>query len=472
MHRPERSDGPNPARVPVIVAIALLLVVGLVVDRADRRSVRAVRASGPPLSSTWYCAGATAAPDGRADGIVYVANPDDTTLTGEVTVVGQDVEPASRPIEVPPLSRVAVRYADVLTSASAASIVELRGGIGIVEEFVDGPLGHSAAPCVTSASPEWHVADGSTARDATMTLALFNPFPEDAIADLSFATDQGRAVPADFQGIVVPALRVVAVDVGAHVRRRELVAATVSARSGRLVVTKLQARTAGGRAGLSVSPAVPEPQLSWSFPEGFLADGLREQLHLYNPSGDEARADVELALEDGDVEPFELTIPPHGRITLDLGAEERVPKGVPFGLIVSSSNDVPLVVERAIEAGAPSARTGRTASIGTDKPARRWGFAIGGASPVFDEWIAVLNPSSEPVTFSVIALADGQLLGIEGLQDVELAGGRRTAVRLGDHIQREALPLVVEASAPIVVERDLYQVGKPGMSAATGQPLD
>jgi hypothetical protein len=49
---------------------------------------------------------------------------------------------------------------------------------------------------------------------------LFNPFPGDAIVDLSFATDQGPSTPPDFQGVVVPARGVKALDVGEHVRRR------------------------------------------------------------------------------------------------------------------------------------------------------------------------------------------------------------------------------------------------------------
>ena len=66
----------------------------------------------------------------------------------------------------------------------------------------------------------------------------------------------------------------------------------------------------------------------------------------------------------------------------------------------------------------------------------------------------------------------GSASSSQGLQDLEIpAGGRRT-IRLSEHVQdREVLPLVVEADAPVVVERGLYRVAGRGISLSMGIPL-
>lgn len=97
-------------------------------------------------------------------------------------------------------------------------------------------------------------------------------------------------------------------------------------------------------------------------------------------------------------------------------------------------------------------------------------FAYGEASGNFDEWLVVQNPGTRPVRFSVTALV-GQRLPVEGLADLEVPAAGRLAVRLGDHIERGALALLVEADGPVVVERDVYGVGRPVLSALVGIPV-
>ena len=46
------------------------------------------------------------------------------------------------------------------------------------------------------------------------------------------------------------------------------------------------------------------------------------------------------------------------------------------------------------------------------------------------------------------------------------------AIRLGDHVQRDELAVVVTATGPIVAERGLYKVGGGGLSQSMGIPLN
>jgi hypothetical protein len=83
----------------------------------------------------------------------------------------------------------------------------------------------------------------------------------------------------------------------------------------------------------------------------------------------------------------------------------------------------------------------------------------------------VHNPSPVKVTVSITALAGGQELALEGLQDLAISPGGRIAVRIGEHIERSPLPLIVSATGgEIVVERDIYRVGTAGLSAIVGIP--
>ena len=100
-----------------------------------------------------------------------------------------------------------------------------------------------------------------------------------------------------------------------------------------------------------------------------------------------------------------------------------------------------------------------------------WLFAVGEADDVWDEWIVVQNPGTRSITFSATALAGGQRVGIDGVQELEVPPGQRRAVRLGEHIKRADLPVVVDATGPVAVERDLYRAKGLALMMAIGTPL-
>jgi hypothetical protein len=261
------------------------------------------------------------------------------------------------------------------------------------------------------------------------------------------------------------------VDVGLHVRRRDLVATTVVARSGRLVASRLQLRGGAPPLGMTLDLGAPSPGVSWYFPDGATGNGIVERYQLYNPSDRESQAQLSLVLDQGEAEPFHLTVPPQGAASVVTSTEARVPKGVPHGAQLTVTNGVALVVERVVQSGPPASRLGVLDVLGGRATSTRWLLAAGATNPSTDEWVAVLNPGPQPATFSVRALAAGQMLDVEGLQRVAVAPGQRSAVRLGDHIRRDDLALVVDADRPVVVERDVYASGGVGMAGTVGVPL-
>ena len=473
------QPGRSLPRAAVLVVLAVIIAAAVLVDRQDRPAAQVVArapaempmgAPGSSLSSTWYCPAGTSKPDGAANGTVVIANPSRAEVTATITVVPDAGQPATTAVPVGPRSRVSVRYIDVVQANFASALVELDGGEAVVEQVVSGPLGEDASSCASAPSDRWYFADGSTSKDATMLLSLFNPFPEDAIADLSFATEQGRAVPAALQGVVVPARSVVVKSVGDFVRRREVVGVTVAVRDGRLAVSKTQLHNGGGRKGMAVVLGAPSPGTQWEFPEGYTADGITERFVIYNPGEREAAVDLALALDEGAAEPFALTVPPRGQVVVEPNKESRVPKGVAHAATVTSANGVPVVAEQTFDAVTP-ARAGFANVLGARVTAKRWALAAGSATEALDEWVIVRNPGTRKATVSLTALAQGQPLAIEGLQDVEIPAGRRAAFRIGDHLKRPDLALLVAADVPVVVERAIYRVNGSGMTATMGIPL-
>jgi hypothetical protein len=467
-------------RAPAVLVLLAVIVAAGFVDHSFGRPKAAVQTTAgsmpvaPPasaLSSTWYCAGGSAASSGTADMSVAVVNDGQDPRTGTITFTPNQGDPKSVPVTVPPSSRAVFRALDAVKAPFVAATVELDGGAAAAEVGVGGPLGSSVTQCASSASDTWYFAEGVTTKDAAETLFVYNPFPEDAIVDLTFSTEDGVSAPQGLQGLAVRGRGLLPVNVGDFVHRRQQVSTQLTTRVGRVVVSRLQTFDGtAGRKGQSLALGAPAPSRTWYFPEGIVAPGITERYQLYNPANREVRAELNLALEQGAAEPIDVTVPAQARVTVSGNDEKRIPRQVAHAVTVTSENPG-LVVERAIDAVSPAPRAGFSSIVGATKLFDHWLFAVGQADEAWDEWIVVQNPGTRAVTFSVTALANGQRVGIDGLQDLQVAAGERMAVRLGEHIKRSDLPVAVDATGPVAVERDLYQVKGLSLIMSIGTPV-
>lgn len=486
-------------RTPVIAVIVALLVGVLLVDRLVLTETRPTGRAGEDAavvgapsagagSTTWYCPGGSTSSDGDAELTIVVANTGDEPVEGIATVVAfspgaPTPPPAVRErFAVGAYSRFVLNPKQFVQSPHVAVTVEVDGGGVVVEQGVAGSLGFDLSACAISGSDSWYFADGATTRASTLLLHLYNPFSVPAIVDLGFAATEGRAEPADLQGVVVPPRSLVAVSVGDHVRREPAVSTSILARSGRLVVGKIGRRSEPGQRGMVAGIGAPEPAETWRFPEGVVGGGVVERFHLYNPNDEEASVDLEMVLDDGVFEPLAVPVPAQGRVTLTVNGEAeagvQVPEGVGHSALFRSLNGVGVVVERGIEA------TGKRAGIGTTlggtEAARKWGLAAGVATSAVEEWIVVQNSSDQPAKVTVTAIADGRAEVLDKLGGLTVPPLGRRGFRLNDllsgaspGLQEEVLEaaLIVEANRPIVVERAMYRVGRTGISTSLAVPF-
>lgn len=470
-------------RAPLVGIVAGLLLVGALVDRtrpgpaapsgaAEEASAMPTAAPASALSSTFYCAGATITAAGTSASSVVVANPRNQEARGSVTVITTNAPPRAVPLVVAPSSVAEVSLGQLGPGIAAAAVVDLQSGQVAAELSVSGPQGDGdVTPCASSGSGQWYFADASTARDASLLLSLFNPFPEDAIADLSFSSEQGRAAPGDLQGVVVPARTLVVLDIGEQVRRRESIATALTLRTGRVVATQTLGRTAPGRAGVSVTLGAPSLAPVWYFPDGLATDGVVERYSLYNPGRREAEVALEVNLDEGVAEPFEIRVPAGDRVTVTFNDEARIPKGVGHSTTVRSANGVPIAATRTVEAATPT-RSGRADTLGARRASKRWLFPAGGTTQIMEELVVVQNTGTQPASVSLAGLAEGQEVALPQFQGVTIEPGRRQVFRIGDALRRTPLAVVVNATSEVVAERAIHVTGRSGLSAVVGIPLE
>ena len=353
----------TPRRWLPFLALIAVVAGAVIVSRQDTvhhdgvtgvapQSLLPVASPPSPVSSTWFCSGgsATDAKDPVADLSVVITNASPKGLRAIATFFGSSGEPHTERLEVPANDRVRLTAHDYVHADWAAATVEVFGGRATVERRVEGAQGFDTGPCSTTAAQQWYIPSGSTVRGAVERIALFNPFPDPTSVDIRFATDSGALSPQAAQGLSIPgrSLRVVTVD---NPSRRSQVAATVSVRSGRIVVDRIQTYDGGGDPiagqgadavdtdapkGLASTPAISALASRWFFPEARLVAAGRVQVAVQNPGDADAAVEIHVTYEDParypQVDPIDVSVGADGEALVDLTDNPDVIPGVPFSI--------------------------------------------------------------------------------------------------------------------------------------------
>lgn len=396
-----------------------------VADAAATVSATAMPLSAPAaaLSSSWFCAGAVGAPAHLADGSLVVANAGSRPLNGTVTFIPSSGASTTRPVAVGAAQSVTVAEPAVADSAYLGAVVNLDGGQAAVQQVVSGSEGTSSTACSTSGGTSWYFPAGTTQPNSTLSLLLLNPFPDDAIADLSFVTEQGQENPQDFQGLVIPGGTLLGVDLGSHLRDRASVATMVHLRVGRVAAFEtdaVQPQTSAQQSaappgttawppGVDVVLGAPSPGTAWWWPNGIDGSNQTEEYVLYNPTANPAQISLGVVLDEGSADPFQMTVEPQSVSVIDSNTESRIPVGVGHAAWLRSTNGVGVVAARVTMATSGASHPGIAVILGSRLRARRWlipGAGTSGANPA----LVVYNPGTSQLTVSITTL-DGSAVG-------------------------------------------------------------
>jgi len=313
---------------------------------------------GKSLTSTWYCPTAysrrleVGGVEARSE--LVVTNTAAEPTRASIYLVSPTSARRLVHLEVPGLSSRSLEVADYITDELVSALVEAPISGVTVSRRIRSTYGSDVASCSSVVADAWYVVSGDTQADAVSYLVVYNPLPTDAVVDLSFASEAeaGVYVPPELVGLVVPAANTISIDIGAHVRRRDVLSATVRARLGRVVVDHIQRFDgSSGRVGFSATLASAATSTSWYHPVVVLGEKERVSVVMSNPTDVVADVEVTLVSGEGKIGSAITSIGPYDVIQMQVlpKAEEALiantlfTSAESFGIIVESSSGIPIV---------------------------------------------------------------------------------------------------------------------------------
>ncbi len=309
-------------RWPILLLIPLVLAAMIFWQRDIDGEPEDAQVTSSPLS--WFC------PVISQSGILQLTNPLPDQTIARITIYSSLFEgganseefvnseesvpymTSSHEISVPLQSTEAINLRELFQQAvqtqrpeDAARVSELFSNsavfLSVLAEFSEqGPIADLRV-CTNSTSSEWFIPFASTARDACYFLAIFNPFSAPAVLDVEFSSDEGKRFP--YEGKVIPARSSLVLNVGSKVTRRNHISTNLSARNGKVVVSKYLTFTGASDSlartcpqapysfseenpdklwGSQILVGAPEAETSWYFPTG-LSGSHSGSYIIYNP---------------------------------------------------------------------------------------------------------------------------------------------------------------------------------------------
>ena len=298
------------------------------------------------IASTWFCAEGTAFANGRADETVLIANVAPRTVTATVTVMAGSARPVTRRLSVAAFGQRRVPVSTLATAAEPGVVVEVPGSGGVVEHELSSGSNDTIGPCARQATTDWYFSGGNTGVGAEDWLALFNPFGDDAIVDVTFLTSTGVEAPGAAQAVVVPRRSRVSLPLHVIVPDHQALAFHVHARLGRLIAEQsISTDGSNGPAGLTTMLGVAAPATTWRIPALDAQSGTAATLSIANFANVGTRTRLNFTLDQ------HATLPAN-RLT------------VPSMAVTETW-------------AAPAAVAGMSATVGAAASARRWVFTTG-----------------------------------------------------------------------------------------------
>ena len=401
------------ARLPVLLAVPAMLL-GVVRRRASgrdagdrrrsavprsaaQRSLMPVAAPEGSLSSTWFCAGGTGNErrhrrphrrrrqphrrGGDRHGHRVRGHRRHRPERGR----SSPTRPRSpRPSRCRPGHAPRCGWRDVLEAPFVSALVEAPGGDIVVDHQVSGDQGADTGPCASAASSSWHFASGSTNREAQEILVLFNPFPDDAVVDITFATTEGFRAPQAYDGFIVPGGRVR----GARRRAPSSPATTTCRRRsslarGRLVADRIQVYTGFRGQGLAVGLGQPQLSQLLFFPAGGDRRGTDRAVHRVQPErgcrpSSTSRSTSTIPRPTARSSRSRSPCSPRASSPSSCRAKPGCRPGSATRRSCGSTTSVPVAVEQESFGDDPSARQGVAITPGSPLLADTWVLAAGG----------------------------------------------------------------------------------------------
>lgn len=462
-----------PARASGIPALVMVLAIGAGAVLLDRTAPAPERPTAPvvdtidgptvpspdAVSVAWYCAEGTSNDEGRADETIIVGNLATNPIDVTFTVMTGDGEPVVERRQVDTLAQTRVDLSDLVEAKEPGVVVEVLGGQAVVEHEVRNGDDLAVGPCAREPSREWYFAAGSTDRGAQEWLALFNPFGDDAIVDVSFLTPEGFQAPGETESMVVPRRSRISVPVHELISRQERVATFVHVSSGRVIAeSTLLFDGTDTRSGIAVSLGATGRANHWRVVNGEAQASSAQSIAIANFGDVRTDAEVSVRTVSGSVvEPESVDVPARGVVRVEFA--DTVAEGTAYTVDVQVRRGDPVVVEQFGTWAEPSPTVGVASAIASVSTSNRWALSMGRVDEESDGVISVLNVSRRPLTVQLYAYTAGDPDSPASAPGEALPAGQRAEFRVRELGIRADMVLVVAADGPIVVGRRLEGAG-------------
>ena len=416
----------------------------------DGASNAAERAAGSHPRGHWsrYFAEGSTGPFFDARFALFNASPSAAART-LMRFLRSDGTVVSKVLTLAPLTRDTVDPETLagLENAAFATIVE-ADGVVVVDRTMQWDAAHYGSHAETGApspSTVWYFAEGATHSGFELYYLLVNPGEIDASVSITYLLPSAPSIVRDY---VVPAHSRVNVWVD---RETPLLAATdVSARvtsTQPIVAERAMYLDAQGRmfgAGHD-SAGITAASTRWFLAEGATGSFFDLFVLIANPGDTDASITATYLLPGGATLERQYVVPARSRYTVFVDDEDPRLASTDVSTIVTSTNDVPVVVERAM--WWPGGQwTEAHNSPGITETGTRWALAEGEEGGQFDTatYILLANTSPRPGVAEVTVFVQG---GGSYTRSWDLAANSRTTIRA-----RDAFPLTADRRFAALVE--------------------
>lgn len=393
----------------------------------------------PSDSSIWYCPWAQAS--ALRDSVVGVASvvEAEAALTFPVAIPGEPPDAAEVGMLGPGAANVVL--SDVAQRGDSPAFIEFSDGPAAASVTVSGEV-LTSDRCVSEGPDEWFFVGGSTNSGETLTLRLFNPFPETARVTIQGFSEIGVEALGDLRSLSVNPRSWRNVEFEEELRQRQDLVISVTVDEG-LVIPAMAFSAGGDEAWWSGTPLAT----SWEIPVARSEVLSDSSIVVANPGASEAQVTVTFFTAEGDAgQPISVALAPESPLRIAVPAD---------GLeVVGARVDSPSQIAVSVVA---SGEAGLGITAGLPEPARRWllpGVQTVGRTRA-EVWL--LNVSDEVASVTV-----SELTGLEVLNtNVVVEGG--SLMRLA--VEGDALGYFIDAVSPITV---MWSMDGPSGAALSG----
>jgi hypothetical protein len=401
-----------------------------------------------PTASVWYCPWVVSGALRDSSVMLAATAPVNAELTFPEQIAGEPADTGDVGLDA--AGAVVVEVGDIVRRGDTPSFIEFDAGPAAAAAVVAGEGSLSGDACVARIPKVWELPGGTTREGRTLTLRLFNPFPELAKASVSGISESGETGLVDLQNLDVEGRQWVDVNLNELIPLLDDLALTVTTSEGFVIPAMILAGSSDEASWPGTSAAT-----TWEFPVVTVSADYSPSLILTNSTGADVTATIDVYTGDGvvpDAREVEVISGIPRRVDLSDLAEGamgiRVRATAPVAAVVLAEES-PVFVQPTEEDGQAGGEAGGgdrlAGTIGTSAPATRW--LLPGLQAVADanSEVWLLNTSDQSATVTL------QPLGVESLTPFKeiVPPGSVLGVPLGYDVTVGGY--FVESSVPISV---------------------